>query len=144
MRGHGVTIDFDWTPHGMVTSDAHTIQFLSAPRSPGLYRIDLDLTHTYIGEARNLASRFSGYRNPGGSIDTLVPRTNRRVQRRILDALEAGRKVPVYICTSATHTVHDETAPLPLDDKTHRLLIEAAAIILAQRDGYTLENLHRL
>lgn len=143
VRGHSLTIDFGWMPHGTVTADAHTIRFEPAPRAPGLYRIDLDPTHTYIGEARNLASRFNGYRNPGGSVDTLVPRTNRRVQRKILEVLAAGRTVSVWICTAATLDVAGDTTPLPFNDKTHRLLVESAAIILAERDGCTLENLHR-
>jgi len=141
--GNTLIVDFDWTPHGAVTADAHTIRFESAPRAPGLYRIDLDATHTYIGEALSLASRLNGYRNPGGSVDTLVPRTNRRVQRKILEALAAGRSVPVWICTAATLTAEGDTTALPLNDKTRRLLVEAAAIILAERGGWTLENLHR-
>ena len=143
VRSYSLTIDFGWIPHGIVAADAHTIRFEPAPRAPGLYRFDLDATHTYIGEARSLAGRFNGYRNPGGSVDTLVPRTNRRVQRKILDALAAGRTVSVWICTAATLAVAGDTIPLPLDDKTHRLLVEAAAIVLAERDGCTLENLHR-
>ena len=143
MRVNTLTIDFDWLPHGAVTADAHTIRFEPAPHAAGVYRIDLDATHTYSGEARSLASRFSGYRNPGGSVDTLVPRTNRRVQHKTLEALEAGRTVSVWICIAATITIAGNTIPLPLNDKTHRLLIEAAAIILAERDGWTLENLHR-
>ena len=130
-------------PHGTVTADGHTIRFEPAPSKPGLYRIDLDTTHTYIGETSGLAGRFSGYRNPGGSSETVVPRTNRRVQRKILEALAGGRTVSVWISTQATLTVRGETLPLPLNDKTHRLLTEAAAIVLAERDGYTLENLHR-
>lgn len=138
-----VTIKFDWVAHGTVEADAHTIRFDPAPRTPGLYRIDLDATHTYIGEARSLGGRFSGYRNPGGSVDTLVPRTNRRVQRKVLDALAQGRTVSVWTCTAATLTLAGRSTSLPLNDKTHRLLVEAAAIILAERDGYTLENLSR-
>jgi hypothetical protein len=141
---HGsLTIDFDWVPHGTVTADADTIRFESAPRIPGLYRIDLDEVHTYIGEARSLAARFNGYRNPGGSVETTVPRTNRRVQRQILAALSIGRSVPVSICTQATITIAGDTMELPFTDKTRRLLVESAAMILAERDGHTLENLHR-
>jgi hypothetical protein len=72
-----------------------------------------------------------------------MPRTNRRVQRKVLEALEASRTVSVWICTAAILTVAGETIPLPLSDKTQRLLVEAAAIILAERDGWTLENLYR-
>lgn len=136
-------IEFEWAPHGMVVGDSPTVRFDLTPSTPGLYRIDVYATHTYIGEAGNLARRFSGYRNPGGSPETVVPRTNRRIQRRIMEALAVGRVVPVFICTSAALTVDGEVVPLPLNDKTHRLLVEAAAIILAQRAGYTLENLHR-
>ena len=125
VRGNTLTIYFDWLPHGTVTADAHTIRFESAPHTPGLYRIDLDATHTYIGEARSLASRFNGYRNPGGSVDTLVPRTNRRVQRKVLEPLEAGRTVSVWICIAAKITIAGDTIPLPLNDKTSRLLVEA-------------------
>jgi hypothetical protein len=50
---------------------------------------------------------------------------------------------PVSICTAATMTVGDEVVPIPLNDKSRRLLLEAAAIVLAEREGYTLENLHR-
>lgn len=140
---NSIAIDFEWVPHGHANADVQTIRFGPTPRAPGLYRIDLDLTHIYIGEARDLASRFSGYRNPGGSVETIVPRTNRRVQRKIVEALEAGRMVPVQLCTAATITVARETNPLPLDDKTRRLLVGAAAIILAEREGFTLENLRR-
>ena len=143
MRSPSLTIDFDWMPHGIITADAHTIRFEPTPSASGLYRIDFDATHTYIGEALSLARRFNGYRNPGGSADTLAPRTNRRVQRKILEALTAGRTVSVWICTTAILTVAGDTIPLLLNDKTHRLLGEAAAIILAERDGCTLENLHR-
>ena len=143
MRGCSLTIDFDWMPHGTVTADAHTIRFESAPRAPGLYRIDLDPTHTYIGEASSLARRFGVYRNPGGSVDTLVPRTNRRVQRNIVEALAGGRTVSVWTCTVATLTVAGGSMLLQLNDKTHELLVEAAAIILATRNGCTLENLYR-
>lgn len=138
-----LTIDFEWDAHGAVTADGHTIRFEPAPRVPGLYRIDLDSNHTYIGEARSLARRFYGYRHPGGSVETLVPRTNRRVQRQILETLAAGRTVAVWICTAATVSAAGESNLLPLNDKTHRLLVEAAAMILAERDGWTLENLHR-
>ncbi len=62
-----MTIDFEWMPHGEVLADADTIRFEPAPRIPGLYRIDLDEAHTYIGETLNLARRFYGYRKPGGS-----------------------------------------------------------------------------
>jgi hypothetical protein len=130
-------------PHGTVTADANTVRFLPAPRTPGLYRIDTDAAHTYIGETRSLSGRFSGYRSPGGSVATLVPRTNRRVQRKILEALDAGRSVSVWICTAATLTAAGDTLPLTLDGKNNRLLVEAAAIVLAERDGWTLENLHR-
>ncbi|MHB8463374.1 MAG: GIY-YIG nuclease family protein [Acidimicrobiales bacterium] len=143
MRSYSLTIDFEWMPHGTVTADADTIRFEPAPRAPGLYRIDLDVTHTYIGEARSLDGRLKGYRKPGGTVGTVVPRTNRRVQRKILEALAASRTVSVWTCTAATLTVARNAIPLPLDDKTHRLLVEAAAMILAERDGWTLENLHR-
>jgi hypothetical protein len=143
VRANSLSINFDWTQHGTVTADAHTIRFEPSPRAPGLYRIELDARHIYIGEARSIAGRFSGYRNPGGSVDTLVPRTNRRIQRKILESLAAGRTVPVSICTAATLTIGDDVVPLPLNDKSRRLLLEAAAIILAEREGYTLENLHR-
>lgn len=137
-----VSVSFDWIPYGTVTVDGPTIQFEPAPRAPGIYRIDLDATHAYIGEASDLARRFSGYRKPGGNVDTLVPRTNRRVQRKILEALAAGGIVPVRICTAATVTVAGETTDLTLD-KSRRLLVEGAAIVIAERDGYTLENLFR-
>lgn len=143
MPGNTLVVDFDWTPHGTVTADAGTVRFESAPRTPGIYRIDLDAAYTYIGEAGSLARRFAGYRSPGGSPDTLAPRTNRRVQRTILDALTDGRIVAVWICTSATITTTDGPGVLALDNKAHRLLVEAAAMILAKRDGWTLENLHR-
>lgn len=39
--------------------------------------------------------------------------------------------------------VDGEMVTFPLNDKNHRLLIEAAAIILAERAGFTLENLQR-
>jgi hypothetical protein len=143
MEPTAVTINFAWTPHGFVARDGRTLRFTPTPRSAGLYRFDLDDRHTYIGEAGDLARRFSGYRNPGGSPDTIVPRTNRRVQRKILEALDAGRVVPVLICVDASFTVNGETAQLPLSDKTHRLLVEAAAMIEAQRSGHTLENLPR-
>lgn len=143
MQGNSLTVHFDWTPHGTVEVAAHTIDFRKVSNVPGLYRIDLDDSHTYIGEAVNLHRRFNGYRSPGGSTETLKPRTNRRIQRRILEALGAGRDVPVWISTEARVTVGGDTLPLPLNDKTHRLLVEATAIVLAERDGYTLENLHR-
>lgn len=130
-----LTVNFEWLSHGTVTADAETIRFESTSGVPGLHRIYLDAAHIHVGEARNLARRFSGYRNPGGSVDTLVPRTNRRVQRKILEALAAGRTVSVWMCTSATVIAAGDTTTLPLDDKTRRLFVEAAAIILAERDG---------
>ena len=138
-----LAIDFRWRGHGTVEADAGTIRFEDAPRLPRLYRIDLDEHHRYIGEARSLAGRFGGYRNPGGSANTLVPRTNRRVQRKILEALAAGRSVPVWLCTEAEVTLGRATTALSLDNRTHRLLIESAAIVLGAQDGCTLENLAR-
>ncbi len=72
---NSITINFDWIPLGTVVVDGQTIRFAATPRVPGIYRIDLDETHCYIGEATKLATRFGGYRSPGGSPDTLAPKT---------------------------------------------------------------------
>jgi hypothetical protein len=138
-----VGITFVWTPHPGVEVDGDTLRFGVTPRVPGIYRIDLADWHTYIGEAADLERRFRNFRSPGGSPDTKAPRTNRRVQRAIIAALEAGRTVTIRTCSSAWLEMEGTEAPLGFDVKSNRLLIESAAIVLATDQGWTLENLTR-
>ena len=139
-----VILNFEWTKIGSVEILTGTdLVFPEAPSSPGVYRFTSG-NQIYIGESSNLRRRFGGFRRPGGSPDTKAPRTNRRVNRWLLNVLgeSSVSDVSVEICVGGRFGV-DRISGSPLDLEVHsgRLLIENAAITEARSLGFELINL---
>ena len=115
------------------------LSFPAADKTATIYRIRSG-DSVYIGETTNLYRRFGGFRRPGGSDKTVVPRTNRRVQRWLLTEIQSGNTPSIEICTEAFVRVATESK-LDLEQKAHRLLVENLLIHEEQLAGRELINL---
>lgn len=125
MCGLGMT----WKPFGCVERDAFgKLTLPPVPAAPGVYCFRVrsgNQERRYIGETDNLARRFNGYRNPGGS-----QATNIRINALLLEALRNGSEVSVsgvvddaWVQWGSTPTIADLSA------KAARCLFENAAIL---------------
>jgi len=124
-----VCIDFDFEVVGEVSLGAGAkLRFPPLPSTPGVYRFRLlgltDSISAYIGETDNLRRRSNGYRNPGPT-----QQTNIRMERQIHGHLDKGGVVKFAIATGGTLIVDEESAPLDLSLKSHRLLLENASLV---------------
>jgi len=104
---------------------------------PGIYRFVISDGRTgairhYIGESSNLASRMSGYRNPGPT-----QHTNIRLNSLQLSTLDSGGTVEASVVLDASFAGQ----ALELGTKPARLLVESAALLVAGSAGIAVENL---
>ena len=128
-----VTIAYEWQPFGVMTLDGEgRLSFPAAPTTPAIYRFNLP-DGEYIGEAANLRRRFNGYRNPAAGQQTNV-RMNPVLWAAVPDAT-------IDVVEGATITVAGVEHRLDLTSKSARLLVENAAITLANVDSVKLRNL---
>lgn len=136
-----LAVEFEWYPIGALSIEAGKISFPSVDDGPGIYRFDLfpaDGEPTaYIGEAERLRRRFQHYRTPGPT-----QQTNIRLNKRVVDLLDAGGSAAVSTCTSALAEMGSEWRPLDLEQKFSRVLLEHAALMLVNTyEGTPVENL---
>jgi hypothetical protein len=141
-----VSVSFTWRDAGAVTLDGTgKPSFPPLPEVPGMYRLTLtgpdwqSRARVYIGETDNLRRRLAGnYRNPGPS-----QQTSQRVNALLRDQLTRGGTVALAVTTDATTTLEaDSTRSMDLTRKAGRLLVENAALVLAQvTDDADIENL---
>ncbi|GGD08676.1 DUF7662 domain-containing protein [Nocardioides daphniae] len=139
-----VRVTFRWSRLGAVTLDPSDKLLFPrpVPAMPGIYSLTLtgirERPQVYIGESDNLRRRLtSNYRNPGPR-----QRTSLRINALVRAHLAAGGQVEVAISTAAEVSTPTPPAPLDLSRKAGRLLVESAAVVLAQIDGTAdLENL---
>lgn len=135
-----ICIDFNFEVVGDVSIGAEAkLRFPPLPTAPGVYRFRLiglpDSVSTYIGETDNLRRRSYHYRNPGPT-----QQTNIRMQLRIRNHLDRGGRVEFATATRATLMVGEESVPLDLSQKSHRLLLENAGLV-SNPKGEAIENL---
>ena len=123
-----VEIEFDWEEVGKITLEGTSdIHVPKAFREHAVYKIQSKVG-TYVGETKDLKRRLGDYRNPGGSKETKKPKTNRRIQREIINAL-AFAEVIVWKATNIKYVKNGrEILPVNLLNKHERLLIENAII----------------
>jgi hypothetical protein len=123
-----VEIQFDWEEVGKITSDgASDIHVPKAFREPAVYKIQSKVG-IYVGETKDLKRRLGNYCKPGGSELTKKPRTNRRVKRKILNALPHG-EVSVLKAVNLKYSINGgQSLPIDLDKKHERLFAENAII----------------
>lgn len=132
------TLAFEWLEAGKVRLDGSgKLAFPGMPARPGVYRFNLCDTPSatpalYIGESDNLARRMGNYRNPGPTQPT-----NQRLNTRIIEVIQAGGVVAVWMSTS----VAVDGQSLDLSSKPARLLAENAALVRAAQEGLDAENL---
>jgi hypothetical protein len=134
-------VRFRWAPIGRLILDGlGKLHFPPAPSSPGLYRFwirEQRRQSVYVGETSDLQRRFRMYRTPGTS-----QLTNIRLQRLLVDALQAGSEVAVAIVTSALRLdLSGATGEFDLSSKAVRMLLENAALISS--DAASVESLNR-
>jgi hypothetical protein len=122
-------VETSWEMLGSPTLvDGKHLAFPEMPRTHGVYQI-LTSTHFYVGEAKYLPLRFSGYRNPGGSENTEFPKTNRRVKRWLVAALDEQATVRIELCREASVFWElGERSDLDLSRKHTRLVVENLVI----------------
>ena len=126
---------------GVATANETGLVFPIAEKLPTVYRIRSGQS-VYIGESANLYRRFGGFRRPGGSETTLVPRTNRRVQRWLLEEIQGLGSTPsIELCTQALVETGAVSTRLNLGEKEHRLLVENLLIFDEKKAGHRLINL---
>ena len=123
-----VTIEFNWEEVGKITLNGMSdIHVPTAFPEPAVYKIQSKVG-TYVGETSSLKRRLGNYRAPGGSKRTLKPRTNRRIQFLIIEAL-ATTEVLVWKATNLKYKKNGKEIVLAnLHNKHERLLIENAII----------------
>ena len=123
-----VEMQFDWEEVGKITPNgASDIHVPKAFREPAVYKIQSKVG-IYVGETKDLKRRLGNYCKPGGSELTKKPRTNRRVKRKILDALLHG-EVSVLKAVNLKYSINGgQSLPIDLDKKHERLFAENAII----------------
>jgi hypothetical protein len=122
-----ITIQFDWEEVGKIALDgASEIHVPKPMNEPAVYMIHSQIGR-YVGETTDLRRRLQNYRKPGGSDKTEKPRTNRRIQREIINALTTS-EVIVWKATNLNYIKNGDTVPVNLLKKHERLLIENAII----------------
>ena len=109
------------------------------PASAGIYQFRLGglagrRDGVYVGESENIRRRLAGnYRNPGPTQQTSL-----RLNGLLLAQLDRGGAVVVDVVDEAVLIPPcGEAAPLDLSRKASRLLVENAALVLAQHAGHT-------
>jgi hypothetical protein len=133
-----VVVQFEWEEVGEVTLDTQGhLKFPLLPRNPGIYRFRLvgASTSNYIGEAVDLRRRAYGYR-----VGHPRQRTNHRMNKRMLEHLEAGGRVEIAVAIDVEAELNGRVQRLDLHSKASRVLAESAALHLVP-DAEGLENL---
>lgn len=132
-----VAVEFEWQAAGAISLDGTRPAFPRLPDAPGLYRFTFEwpdrVPGIYIGETDGLRRRAQNYRTPGPT-----QRTNLRVNRELVEALQAGVRVSCAMVTAASISL-DGAQPRQLDlaRKTGRLILENAsmAAAIAEREA---------
>jgi hypothetical protein len=132
-----VCINFTFEVIGVVSLESgENLRFPSLPATPRVYRFRFlglsDPISTYIGETNNLRRHYSA---PGPS-----QQTNIRIHALLRQHLVGGGRVEFATVTAATFTIGEEMAPIDFSQKSHRLLVESAALVSNPR-GELIENL---
>ena len=135
-----VTVEFDWRELGALSLDGEgKICMPKAWAGPGLYRLviqELERPAAYIGETESLSRRLQQYRTPGTS-----QQTNKRVNFLICNALHAGYEVRAEIVTDKIRMFLDgNERNADLSMRSHRLLLEQAALLIALAAGMKILN----
>jgi murein DD-endopeptidase MepM/ murein hydrolase activator NlpD len=134
-----VGVEFKWEEVGWVARSDGRLQLPLVPMEPGIYcfRVFTDAgMEVYIGESQNLRHRM--LRNYASKHRG---RTNVRVRQLLLQRLDEGRRVQLAVARRVSLRVEGEQSPADLRLKHVRLLVENAALVLAQRDGHLIRNL---
>lgn len=136
-----VSVRFAWQPVGKLKLDERErLVFPKAPVRPGLYRFKLECDTTsavYIGETDELARRLQHYRTPGPS-----QKTNRRLNQRMRQTLDARGRISVAIVINATWlAVNGEEREADLSKKADRVLLEHAALVACADPDVEILNL---
>jgi|688.fasta_scaffold250851_2 hypothetical protein len=130
-----ITIQFDWEEVGKITLDgASEIHVPKPMNEPAVYMIHSQIGR-YVGETTDLRRRLQNYRKPGGSDKTEKPRTNRRIQRKVIKTL-ANHEVSVHKAVNLRTTKNGEQpVSVNLHNKHARLFVENAIIMALDTQG---------
>ena len=130
-----VTIEFNWEEVGKITPHEQSdIKVPDALHEPAVYIIRSS-AGIYVGETSSLKRRLQNYRRPGGSESTEKPRTNRRIKRKILDALAQGDVLVLKAVNLRYSRNGEPSLPINLDKKHERLFAENAVITVLGLQG---------
>lgn len=130
-----MALNYTWLRAGVVVLDVSGLPlFPPLPLGPGLYRFDFGLDDdgrraVYIGEGKSIAKRAVQYRNAND--DRKRALTSRRLRRAVVDHLATGQKIEMSVIVAA-HVANGST--ITFGQKSGRLLVESAAVVLAQLD----------
>jgi hypothetical protein len=131
-----LAVSYKWLGAGLVTLDgAGYPSFPPLPAGPGLYRFDFGIDEEgrrviYVGEGKSISGRARQYRN--AKVDRKRALTSRRIHRAMVDHLVAGRQIAMSVVVTAGFA---DGSSVDFGKKSGRLLIESAAVVMAQLDG---------
>ena len=135
-----ITVDYEWRSIGEVTIGADgRVTFPALPAEPGIYQLDFRSgpnSVLYVGEAVDLKRRAYNYRNPGPT-----QRTSIRINARLKEHIAAGGTVVVVATTAARMEIAGSWSVLDLSSKAARVLVESAALLVANKSAIPVENL---
>lgn len=129
------TLSYTWLRAGFVTLNASSYPVLPPlPDVPGMYRFDFgrgdDGRRTiYIGEGKSIRARGLQYRN--AKRDRKRALTSRRMHRAMVVHLQGSGVIEMSVIVEASMASGDL---INLGRKSGRLVVESAAVVLAQID----------
>lgn len=135
-----VVIEFEWEEmNDIELTSANRLSFPQVPTEPGIYQFRIaGITgdEVYIGESSDLKRRMlSNYAS------THTGTTNVRVREMLTQHLLDGRRVQFSLVRQAHIEVDGESSVPDLRQKPMRLIVENAALAVAQRAGDRIHNL---
>ena len=129
-----VRITLEWMDAGSIRVGLdRKLEFPDQPEVEGVYRIRLDQgteSVIYIGESDKLKRRATHYRNPGPT-----QFTNLRLNDRARQLLVAGGTAQTALAANMALVVDGTPIPLNLAQKSHRRILENAALVAAMNSG---------
>ena len=130
----------DWEALGTLNVDSvGDLVFPIATRDPLVYAFSFRQgakRSIYVGEAVDLRRRFTHYRRPSKR-----QQTNIRMNALMKEELAAGRSVEVLVFRITDVRLQGNEVEADLSKKPWRHLLEGAAQVSAEADGFELLNL---
>ena len=135
-----IVVEFEWEQLDDIgLTPTNRLSFPQIPAEPGIYQFRItgaDGDEVYIGESSDLKRRMLG-----NYASTHTGTTNVRVREMLTQHLLDGRRVQFSIIRQAGLEVDGETTVPNLSQKPMRLIVENAALVVAQQAGDRIHNL---